>query len=58
MIRITMINQLDSSQESFTKNISMDFIESMLILSNYKYSKITGYWEKENECVLVERVEE
>lgn len=58
MIRITTINQLDSSQESFTKNISMDFIESMLILSNYKYNKITGYWEKENECVLVERVEE
>lgn len=58
MIRITMINQLDSSQESFTKDISLSFIQSMLILSNYKYNEITGYWEKENECVLVERVEE
>lgn len=60
MIKITTINQLDGTIEVFEDySIGIEEWHHIYVdLLDYTYNDKTGYYEKENEMVLIEEVED
>jgi len=58
MIKATIIFQLDSSVTTKTiKNTTTEELEEVLLSEGFVFNKITEYWEKDNEMVLLQEVE-
>ncbi|MFL8888667.1 hypothetical protein [Helcococcus kunzii] len=58
MIKATKILQLDSSEVSIVIDTTVEKSEIALLNAGYEFNENTEYWEKENEMVLIEEVEE
>ena len=55
MIKIIKILQLDSSEASIVIDTTTEKAEIALLQDGYEFNKITGYWEKENEMILLQQ---
>ncbi|MFL8969328.1 hypothetical protein ACKA04_04565 [Helcococcus kunzii] len=58
MIKVTTVLQLDSSEVSIMIDTTAEKAQKALLNAGYEFNENTEYWEKENEMVLIEEVEE
>lgn len=57
MIKVTKIFQLDSSELSVIIDTNVEEAEKALLEEGYEFNNRTGYYEKEDEMILLQEVE-
>lgn len=58
MIKITVLDQMDNSQICSMTNENISTITQALNMDGYEYNLRNGYWEKGDQYVLLQEVQE